>query len=290
MRETWETIKQTLREYGEDRAHRLAAAIAYYTIFSIAPLLIIVIAVLGLVFGSEEARSQLLGGLQNRVGEESARLIETMIENTSRHGSGWIATLIGFVMLLVGASTVMVQLRGALNEIWDVPPEKLGGILHQLFGRLQGLALVLGLGFLLLVSFAIQTALNVILSNFSGTLPGGEIVWYLINLVITLALYTVAFAGLFKVLPDVDLAWRHVWRGGLLTAVLFKIGEVLIGFYLSLSGVRSTYGAAGSLVVLLLWIFFSSQITLLGAEFTQVSTRRSKEMPVASEATGNAEV
>lgn len=274
MRQLWFDLKATAIQFGEDKAPRLAAALAYYTVFSLAPLLIIVIGVIGLVYGSDEARQQLVGQLEQWVGEDTAGLVSTMIERTAQTGGGVLATLLGIATLLLGATTVFAQLQMAMNEIWDVAADRSGGIWHLLLMRLQGLGVVLVLGFLLLVSFVLQAAMNVIVSNFAGILPGAEWLWYVLNLLLTLALVAVVFAGIFKVLPDVELRWRDVWRGAILTAILFKIGEVLIGIYLGTSGASSAFGAAGSLVVLLLWIYFSAQILLFGVEYTQVETRR----------------
>lgn len=289
MVEFWQTLKQTVREYGEDRAPRLAAALAYYTIFSMAPLLVIVIAIVGLVYGSEEARNQLMSQLQSRVGQDAANLIGGMVQRTSQQGSGVFATIIGIVTLLIGATTVFAQLQGALNKIWDVAADRSRGFKKLLLVRLEGLGMVLALGFILLVSFGLQAALNVMLSDVTNQLPGGDVLWFILNQLLMVAVFTLVFGGIFLVLPDVDLHWRNVLRGAILTAVLFKIGEFLIGFYLGFSGVKSTYGAAGSLVVLLLWVYYSSQILLFGAEFTQVDTRRrQKEEPAPSDvATGS---
>ncbi|MEX2535494.1 MAG: YihY/virulence factor BrkB family protein [Trueperaceae bacterium] len=283
MGEYWQTLKQTVREYGEDTAPRLAAALAYYTVFSLAPLLIIVIAVVGLVYGNDAARSQLVDQLQGRVGPDAAGLIDTMIERASQQGSSVWATIIGVGALLVGATTVYAQLQAALNKIWDVAADRSRGIKKLLLVRLEGLGMVLALGFVLLVSFVLQAALNVMMSNFSGQLPGSDALWFVANQLLMIALFTLIFGGIFLVLPDVEIGWRDVWRGALLTAVLFKLGEFLIGYYLGASGVRSAYGAAGSLVVLLLWIYFSAQILLFGAEFTQVDTRRRKKSAPATE-------
>jgi membrane protein len=289
VREFWQTLKQTAVEFREDRVPRLAAALAYYTVFSLAPLLVIVIAVAGLAYGSTEARSQLVAQLQEQFGPQTAGLIETMIKGASRGGSGVLATIVGIGALLIGATSVFVQLQRALNEIWDAAPDRSGGLVHLLLVRLQGLGLVLGLGLLLIVSFAVQAALNVIISNFAGILPGSDVLWFVANQLLTLAVFMLVFAAIFRVLPDVDLSWRNVLAGALLTAVLFKIGEVLIGIYLGVSGVRSAYGAAGSLVVLLLWVYFSAQILLFGAEYTQVATRRrGQEEPAAPEAADRA--
>jgi membrane protein len=273
LREFWHDIRRAAGRFGEVKAPRLAAALAYYTVFSLAPLLVIVIAVAGLIYGSDEARSQLVAQLEQHIGPRASDLIETMIQRTSDTGSGVIATVIGIATLLVGATTIFAQLQGALNEIWGVAGDRSRGLASLLITRLRGLGMVLVLGLLLLVSFLLQAALNVVMSNFSDVLPGSEWLWYLLNQLLTLALVATVFAGLFKVLPDVDLHWGDVWTGALLTAVLFKIGEVLIGLYLGMSGVRSAYGAAGSLVVLLLWIYFSSQILLFGATFTRMTAR-----------------
>jgi membrane protein len=273
LREFWHDLRSAASRFREARAPRLAAALAYYTVFSLAPLLVIVIAVVGLVYGSDEARSQLVGQLGQYVGPRATGLIETMIQRTAETGSSVIATVIGVATLLVGATTIFAQLQGALNEIWNVAGDRSRGLVNLLVARLRGLGLVFVLGLLLLISFLLQAGLNVVMSDFAGLLPGGDWLWYLLNQLLTLALVATVFAGLFKVLPDVDLDWGDVWTGAILAAVLFKIGEVLIGLYLGLSGVRSTYGAAGSLVVLLLWIYFSSQILLFGATFTRATAQ-----------------
>jgi membrane protein len=263
-------LRDTAKRFSKVRAPRLAAALAYYTVFSLAPLLVIVIAVAGLIYGGDEARAQLVGQLEQHIGPQATGLVETMIESTAETGSGVFATVIGIAALLVGATTIFVQLKGALNEIWGVAADRSRGVLRQLLIRLRGLGLVLVLGLLLVVSFILQAALNVVMSNFAGVLPGGDWLWYLLNLLLTMALVATVFAGLFKVLPDADLRWRDVWKGAVLAAVLFEIGEVLIGLYLGTSGVRSAYGAAGSLVVLLLWVYYSAQIMLFGATFTRI--------------------
>jgi membrane protein len=287
LREFWHDIRRAAVRFGEVKAPRLAAALAYYTVFSLAPLLVIVIAVAGLVYGSDEARSQLVGLLEQHIGPRASDLIETMIQRTAETGSGVIATVIGVATLLLGATTIFAQLQGALNEIWGVAADRSRGLASLLMTRLRGLGLVLVLGFLLLISFLLQAALNVVMSNFAGVLPGGDWIWYLLNQLLTLALVASVFAGLFKVLPDVDLHWGDVWTGAILAAVLFKIGEVLIGLYLGMSGVRSTYGAAGSLVVLLLWIYFSSQILLFGATFTRATARDRAGSPAGDNGAGD---
>lgn len=271
MREAFELVRSAIREFMADRAPRLAAALAYYAVFAIAPLLIILLAVVGAVFDRGSAREQLLGVVREQVGTDTARLIDNLIDNTARSGSSTIASLVGVVLLLVAATGFFGQLQSALNTVWKVRADRKGGGLRRMIlTRFTSLGMVLLLGLLLIVSLVAQAALEIVVGNLGDVLPGGQVWWRLGNLVLTLGLFTVVFAAVFKFLPDVELAWRDVWVGALVTALLFKIGEYLIGLYLGTSGINSTYGAAGSLVVLLLWIYYSMQIMLFGAEFTQV--------------------
>lgn len=274
MRELLNTFKDAFRGYSQDGVPRMAAAISYYTIFSIAPLLIIIIAIVGFVYGDEQARQQLLGQVSQALGPQAAQQIGTMIEQTNQGGSGVVATVIGIVTVLVGATGVFTQLQKSLNDIWKSGPDKSKGALHTLWLRFRGLLMVLVLGLVLILAFALQSALNVIITNFQDLLPGGNWIWYIANLVLTIAIYTGIFMLLFKLIPDAETSWSEVWRGALLTAILLKIGEIALGIYLGTSGVSSAYGAAGSLVVLLLYVFYSAQIVLFGAEFTHADAKR----------------
>lgn len=265
---------QSGKEWVEDKAPRLGAALAYYTIFSIAPLLIIAIAIVGFFLGDEAAR----GGIQNEIstiiGPEGAEATESLIANAGKErGSGILATIFSTVLLLFGASGVVVQLKDALNAVWDVPEKKSSGVWNFIRTRFLSLAFVLGVGFLLLVSLILSTILSAAGSYLEGFIPMPWL-WQILNFVVSLGVVTVLLAMIYKFLPDIDLPWKDVWLGAAITAVLFAIGKFGLGLYLGRSSVESTYGAAGSLVVLLIWVYYSAQIVFFGAEFTQVYSRR----------------
>mgnify|MGYP000052913425 CR=1 FL=1 len=265
---------ETFRRFGEDKVTRHAAALAYYTVFSIAPLVIIVIAITGAVFGREAASGQLVAQLRGLVGTDGAQVIEDMIANAGQQETGTVATVVSIVTLVLGASGVFGQLQDSLNTIWGVMPRPGLSIKYMLRSRLLSFSLVIGIGFLLLVSLVISAALAALDYFLNQTFPGGGVLLQFVNLVISIAVITLLFAMLFKFLPDVKIAWRDVWFGGFVTAILFTIGKVLIGLYIGNSAVASVYGAAGSLVVLLIWIYYSALILFLGAEFTQVYATR----------------
>jgi membrane protein len=265
--------KTTIREWLDDKALRLGAALSYYTIFSIAPLLLIVIAIAGLAFGNDMARTQILNQLQGLLGEEGARAIGEMLQNASKRESGILASIIGFLTLLFGATGVVGQLKDALNTIWEVK-EKKSGIKGIFLGRILSLAMILAIGFLLLVSLVISASLTA-LSDRLGTAA----ILQVFHFVISLGVVTVLFALIFKYLPDKEVKWRNVWIGAAVTSILFTIGKTLVGMYLAKSSVASGYGAAGSLVIILLWVYYNSQILFLGAEFTQVYSSLQGDQP-----------
>jgi membrane protein len=272
MRRYVNLFKQTFSEFGSDKVPRLGAALAYYTIFSIAPLLLIAIAIAGLVFGREAAGGQIYGQLRGVLGPESAEMIQKMVEAAAKPKAGSIATIVGVVTLLLGASGVIGQLKDALNTIWDVKPPATG-FMGRLKNYLMNGAMVLGIGFLLLVSLVLDSAIAAF-GKFAGDhLPGGEGVWQILQLVISLGVITVLFAAIFRFLPDLKIEWHDVWFGAAFTSFLFVIGKFALGLYLGKSAVGSSYGAAGSLVVVLLWVYYAAQIVLFGAEFTQVYAR-----------------
>jgi membrane protein len=270
IKDLWKLLKRTVQEWSEDKASRLAAALSYYTIFSLAPLLVIVISIAGLVFGEETAQQELVGQIEGLVGEQGASAIQEMIAGASQTEDSIFAAVVGFVILLFGAAGVFAQLQDALNTMWEVQPEEGRGILGFIKKRFVSFGMVLGIGFLLLVSLVISAALAVLGNFLVGLLPAYEIIMQVVSFVISFAVVTLLFALLFKFLPDAKVAWGDVWLGAVVTALLFTIGKELIGIYLGRSAVASTYGAAGSLVVLLLWIYYSGQILFFGAEFTQV--------------------
>ncbi|MEH2198342.1 YihY/virulence factor BrkB family protein [Nostoc sp.] len=270
----WKLFQETFKEWSEDKASRLAAALAYYTIFSIAPLLIIVIAIAGAVFGEEAARGQIVGQIQGLVGIEGAKFLESAIQNANQPKTGAIASIISIVVLLVGATGLFTELQDAMNTIWEVKPKPGRGVTNIIRLRILSFAMVIGIGFLLLVSLVISTALTTLVTYFSNLLPGVDFLWQLVNFLLSFAITTVLFGLIFKVLPDVEIAWSDVLVGASLTSVLFSIGRFLLGQYLGNGSFGSAYGAAGSLVVILAWVNYAAQILFFGAEFTQVYARR----------------
>ncbi len=262
--------KAAFKEWRADKATRLGAALSYYTVFSLAPLLVIIIAIAGFVFGRQAVEGQLVGQIEGLVGPAGAQLIQTMIVNASESGTGILATVIGIGTLLLGATGVFGELKDALNTIWDAPKKAGGGILGMLKDRFLSFSMVFGIGFLLAVSLALSAALTAATNFLGGMLPVPGVVLQIVNFVMSFALITLLFAMIYKVLPDVEIAWRDVWIGAAVTSLLFAIGKQLIGLYLGYSSAGSVYGAAGSLAILLLWIYYSAQIFFLGAEFTKV--------------------
>lgn len=270
----WEILKETVREFGEDKASRLAAALAYYTIFSLAPLLVIVIGVAGLLVSTTQVQETIIQQVQSMAGADTAQTVNEMLTNFNRPGGGIITIVVGVVTLILGATGVFGQLQDALNTIWKVQPKANRGILGMLKDRFLSFTMVLGLGFLLLVSLVITTGLSAVGTFFGNLLPLGEWVWQIVNLIISVGVITLLFALIFQVLPDVDIAWKDVWIGALVTSILFNIGKFVLSYYLGTAAVTSGYGAAGSLIVILLWVYYSSQILFFGAEFTKVYARR----------------
>ena len=267
-------LKEAFKEWQEDEALQLGAALAYYTIFSIAPMLLVVIAVAGLVFGREAVQGQLDNQIQGLVGAQGADAIQTMVANAGRRSGGLWATLIAFATILFGATGVFTQLQTSLNHIWNVKAKPGQGIKGMLRARAAAFGMLLGIGFLLLVSLVVSAALAAAGNYLLSVFPGAEFILQTLSFVVSLAVITVLFAMIFRFLPDVRIAWRDVWFGAAVTALLFTIGKTLIGLYLGNSSVASVYGAAGSLVVVLLWAYYSSQILFFGAELTEVWARR----------------
>jgi membrane protein len=266
-------VKQAAADWNEDDAPRLAASLSFYTALSVAPLLIIAIAVAGLVFGEEAARGEILGQLQGLVGHDSAKTVESMVESAAKPKSGIISTVISVAVLLFGATGVFAELQASLNHIWEVKPKPGRGIWQVIRQRFLSLGMVLGIGFLLLVALILSAALSAIGKWAEATLPGAVSLWQIGMHVVAFALITTLFAMIFKVLPDAEISWRDVWVGAVVTALLFTIGKFLIGLYLGRASVTSSYGAAGSIVVFLLWAYYSAQIVFMGAEITQVYAR-----------------
>ncbi|HWC51310.1 MAG TPA: YihY/virulence factor BrkB family protein [Nitrospira sp.] len=270
----WSLIKEAVNDWSHDRAPRLGAALAYYTVFSLVPFLVVIIALIGMVFGEEAARSAILSQIATLVGEQSAAAIKDMIQRAEQPSTGLIATGLAVVTLLFGASGVFGQLQDALNTVWGIEPKEGRGIWGFVKDRFLSFVAVLGTGFLLLVSLILSSALAAIGDWFSGLLPLPETVLHLLNFALSFAVITGLFALIFKILPDAKVAWKDVRVGAVLTAGLFTVGKYALGLYLGKSNVASAYGAAGSLVLILLWVYYSAQILLFGAEFTQVYANR----------------
>ena len=258
----------------EHNASRLAAALAYYTLLSVAPLAVIAIGVAGLVFGQDAARGQVADRLGAVVGQEAAEGVQSIVANARFPEAGFLSITIGVVVLFLGASGVFGELQASLNAIWDVEPKPGRGLWGTVRDRFFSFSMVLGVAFLLLVSLVVSTALSALGHYFQGALPGGEIIWQILNFVISLGTVTLLFALLFKVIPDVEIQWRDVWLGALFTAMLFTLGKFGLGLYLGKASVGSPYGAAGSLVVLAVWVYYAAQILLFGAELTQVFAKQ----------------
>jgi membrane protein len=271
LKSTWNLLKSVFSSWSADYAPSMGAALAYYTMFSIAPLLLIVISVAGLVFGEEAARGEIFHQLEGLMGAEGAQAVQGLLENANKPKQGITATIIGFVLLLVGATTVFGELQSSLDRIWRAPDrEKASGIWELLRTRLLSFGMILGLGFLMMVSLVFSAALAA-LSGLWGPLFGDwEAVAHLFNQVVSFGFTTVVFAMIYKFMPHVKIEWRDVWRGALVTAFLFTVGKFLISLYIGKAGVSSSFGAAGSLVILLVWVYYSAQIFLLGAEFTWI--------------------
>ena len=241
---------------------------------SIAPMMVLAIVVAGLVFGEDAARGQIAAQLSNVVGPQAGSAIETIIANAKTPAAGLWSTAVGVCVLFFGASGVFGELQASLNVVWDVAPKPGRGVRGFVEQRFFSFTMVLGVAFVLLVSLALSAGLSAIGTAVSGALPGGAVVWQAVNIVVSLGLITVLFAMIFKVIPDAKIAWRDVWVGAFATSLLFALGKYALGLYIGQASIASPYGAAGSLIVLVVWVYYAAQILLLGAEFTQVYARR----------------
>ncbi|HLW64841.1 MAG TPA: YihY/virulence factor BrkB family protein [Gemmataceae bacterium] len=267
----WKSIYLLFKDAGKqwlaNKAPRLGAALAFYTIFSLAPLLVIIMALAGLLFGREAVQHHISDQVQSLVGGQGAEAINAMVASANKPRSGIVASVLGIIMLIFGAGGLFGQLQDALNTIWGVEPKPGRGIWGMLQERFLSFSMVLGSAFLLLVSLVVSTALAALGGAFGDWQHG--VIGQIVNTVVDLIVITLLFAMIYKFLPDVKISWKDVWLGAFVTAVLFTIGKVLIGLYLGRSSISSSYGAAGSLAVLLIWLYYASQIFLFGAELTK---------------------
>src|SRR5580765_402673 len=267
----WQLARKSVTAWSDDYAPSMGAALSYYTLFSLAPLLLLVIAVAGLVFDADVARQQLMAQLSGLLGQDGAAAIEGLLKGASRPAESLVASVVGIVTLLVGATSIFAELQSDLDRIWRAPtaakPSGLWGLLRT---RLLSFGLIVSIGFLLLISLVVSTALAAFGTWYGAWFPGWVITLQILNQIVNLVFITVLFALMYRILPSVRVAWGDVWRGAFVTALLFTIGKYLIGLYLGKAAVASGFGAAGSVVLLLVWVFYSAQIFLLGAEFTWV--------------------
>lgn len=266
-------LKDSFKGFSDDKVAKLGGSLAYFTIFSLGPMLIVVIFIAGLILGKQAVEGSLYGQMQELVGEGAAIQLQQIIKNASVSGRGNIAAIIGIVTLLIGATTVFAEIQDSINTIWHLKLKPKQGIMRTLKKRLLSFGVIASLGFLLLVSLAASAIIEGLGKGLRDMIPGiGVVVFYIISQALTLAVATLLFAIIFKILPDANLRWKDVWPGAIATAVLFMIGRFAISFYIGKSDFGTTYGAAGSLVVLLVWVYYSSLILYFGAEFTKAYT------------------
>ncbi|MDF3036430.1 MAG: putative ribonuclease [Paucimonas sp.] len=271
IREIWPLVKKAVASWSDDYAPSMGAALAYYTLFSVAPLLLIVISVAGLVFGVEAAQGAIFSELRGMMGEEGALAVQGLLQSVNKPSESIAATIIGTLLLIVGATTVLAELQSDLDRIWRAPQQQVpSGIWAFIRARLLSLGMIMGIGFLLMVSLVLSAVLSALGKWWGHFFIGWEVLAQVINFLFGFLITVAMFAMIYKFIPRVKIRWHDVWIGAVVTAFLFSIGKFVIGLYIGKSGVTSGYGAAGSLVVVLLWVYYSAQIFLLGAEFTWV--------------------
>ncbi|MET0382381.1 MAG: YihY/virulence factor BrkB family protein [Burkholderiaceae bacterium] len=274
LRTVWSLARETLSSWSDDYASSMGAALAYYTMFSIAPLLLIVISVAGLAFGEQAARGEIMDQLASLMGADGARAVQALLASVNQPTTGIWATLFGLGALIVGATTVFGELQNALDRIWRAPDRPHGtGAWRWLRSRLLSLGMIFGIGFLLMVSLVASAMLAAVQRWFGRYVDLGPLA-ALIDFSVSFGFITVAFAMIYKLMPRVQVQWRDVWIGAVVTALLFTVGKMAIGLYIGRSAVASAFGAAASLVAVVVWVYWSAQIFLLGAEFTWVYARR----------------
>lgn len=266
-----EVLKKTFGGFSDDKITKLSGSLAYYTVFSMGPLLVVVISLCGLFLGREAVEGKVYAQLQGFVGADTAAQLQQIIKNAAINGKSTIAAIIGVVTLIIGATTMFAEIQDSINTIWGLKPKpKKNGLLLMLRNRVLSFSTIVSLGFLLLVSLVVTTIIEDVSNRLQAHFPGvAVVVFYIINLLLTLAVSMLIFAVIFRVLPDAKIRWRDVLVGAFVTAILFMLGKFGISFYISKTNVGSTYGTAGSLVIVLVWVYYSSIILYLGAEFTK---------------------
>lgn len=274
LNKIWQLLKHASEDWVRHQAPKLGAALAYYTILSMAPLIVVVIAVIGLAFGQQAARGEIMHQIEGMVGHEGGQAIQTVIANANKPSSGILATLLGLITLFFGASGVFVELRDSLNKIWEVPPRPGAGIWATVKERFLSFGMVLAIGFVLLVSLVLSAGIAAASTFVNGYMPIPAWILHIVNSALSFVVFTGMFAMIYRFLPDAHITWRDTVLGAAFTALLFTLGKLAIGLYLGKAGISSTYGAAGSLVVVLVWVYYSAQVFFFGAEFTHVFALR----------------
>ena len=289
LSEWWSLVKDAIAAWSDDYAPSMGAALSYYSVFSMGPLLLIVVSVAGLVFGEDAARGQLFGQLRGLMGADAAGALESLLAHLSLPERGLSTTVISAVALLIGATTVFGELQDALDRIWRAPARvRAAGWWRVLRSRLLSFGMILGIAFLLMVSLVLSAAISALGKWWGGFFDSWEWLLQAVNMAVGFALTTTVFAMIYKLIPRVDVRWHDVWLGALTTAALFTVGRFLIGLYIGKSGVASGFGAAGSIAIVFIWVYYSSQIFLLGAEFTWVYAKRFGSLRALEAASGSA--
>jgi len=273
-RSVGQLLKDTASEWKRDKSPRMAAALAFYTVFSIAPLVMIAVSIAGFVISRETVQDRIFTVIQSNMGEKAAGMVKSMIAGVNQPSSGILATAGSLLLILYGASRIFIHLRDALNTIWDVLPEPGKGIRKALLDRVVSFLMVFGTGVFLIIALFLTTAFSAVLGSVRSWLPGFDPLWLTVDYFADFVITTVIFAVIFKILPGTKIRWGDVWIGAVLTTVLFATGRFFLGLYFRLGFMSSIYGAAGSLIIILLWVYFSTQILLLGAEFTHSFAHR----------------
>ena len=270
VKNIWKLIVKSFKGFGDDKVTKLSASLAYSTVFSLGPLLIVIIFLCGIFFGQEAIQGSIYNQMQQFVGKDAAKQLQTIIQNAAVSGKGEVAAIIGVITLLVGATAVFAEIQDSINSIWGIKPKPKKGWLKIIINRVLSFSMIVSLGFLLLVSLAVSTIIEGLNKRLHEILPDvAVVVFYILNLVISFVVIALLFGVIFKVLPDAKIKWKDVLPGAIASSILFMIGKFAISFYISKSNIGSTYGTAGSLVILLLWVYYSSMILYFGAEFTK---------------------
>jgi len=289
LKNFWILSQAAASSWVDDYAQSMGAALAYYTMFSVAPLLLIVISIAGLIFGVEAARGEIVGQLQGLMGPQGAQAVQGLLESVNKPAQSITATVTGIILLLVGATSVFGELQDALDRIWRAPKRPKAGLWSLVRARLLSFGMIMGIGFLLMVSLVVSAALAALGKLWGPFFSDWQVLANLMEFLVSFVFTTTMFAMIYKIMPRVNVDWSDVWIGAVVTALLFTVGKFLIGLYLGRSGVTSGFGAAGSLVVLLLWVYYSAQVFLMGAEFTWAysntfGSRRERPLPIAAPA------